>query len=61
VLVWRLIAYGYALQIGGDETATARIALSPFSYACALGIFPVCLVLLQQFFTSILRVTKNES
>jgi hypothetical protein len=35
--------------------------VAPFTYACALGILPVCLVLLQRFFTSILRVTKNES
>ena len=61
LIVWRLFAYGYDLQIGGDETATAHIRLAPFSYACALGILPVCLVLLQRFFTSILRVTKNES
>jgi TRAP-type C4-dicarboxylate transport system permease small subunit len=61
LIVWRLFAYGYNLQIGGDETATARIALAPFSYACALGILPVCLVLLQRFFTSILRVARNES
>lgn len=61
LLVWRLVTHGYHLQTGGEETATARIPLSPFSYACALGIFPVCLVLLQQFFTSVLRVARNES
>ena len=61
LIVWRLFTHGYHLQIGGEETATAHIPLSPFTYACALGILPVCLVLLQRFFTSILRVTKNES
>jgi TRAP-type C4-dicarboxylate transport system permease small subunit len=61
LIVWRLFAHAYHLQTGGEETATAHIPLSPFSYACALGIIPVCLVLLQRFFTSILRVTKNES
>lgn len=61
LIVWRLVTHGYHLQTGGEETATAHIPLSPFSFASALGILPVCLVLLQQFFTSILRVTKNES
>lgn len=61
LIVWRLFAHGYHLQTGGEETATARIPLSPFSYACALAIIPVCLVLLQKFLSSILRVIKNGS
>jgi TRAP-type C4-dicarboxylate transport system permease small subunit len=61
LIVWRLFMHGYHLQTGGEETATAHIPLAPFTYASALGIIPVCLVLLQQFFSSILRVIGNES
>jgi TRAP-type C4-dicarboxylate transport system permease small subunit len=61
LIVWRLFTHGYHLQAGAEETPTARIPMAPFSYAAALGTIPVCLVLLEQFFFSILRVMKNES
>jgi TRAP-type C4-dicarboxylate transport system permease small subunit len=59
LIVWRLFTHGYHLQSGGEETATAHIPLSPFCYASALAIIPVCLVLLQRFFNSVLRVIKK--
>jgi TRAP-type C4-dicarboxylate transport system permease small subunit len=61
LIVWRLFAHGYHLQTGGEETPTARIPMSPFSYASALAMIPVCLVLLQRLLSSILSVTKNGS
>ncbi len=61
LIVWRLFMHGYHLQTGGEETATAHIPMAPFAYASALGIIPVCLVFVQQFFSSILRVISNES
>jgi TRAP-type C4-dicarboxylate transport system permease small subunit len=61
LVVWRLFTHGYHLQLGAEETATAHIPLSPFSYACAVGIIPVCLVLLQRFLSSFRRVIENES
>jgi len=61
LIVWRLIVFGHHLQLGGEESATARIPLFPFAYAAAVGFFPVCLVYMQQLFTSILRALKNES
>ena len=61
LIVWRLIMHGYHLQLGAEVTSTALIPLPPFAYASAVGIVPVCLVLLQQLFTSILRVVRNES
>ena len=61
VIVWRLLTHGYHLQTGGEETATARIPMSHFSYASAIGIIPVCLVLIQQFLSSVLRVVRNDS
>jgi len=59
LIVWRLFFHGYHLQTGGEETATVRIPLAPFSYASALAIIPVCLVLFQRFLSSILKVTKK--
>jgi TRAP-type C4-dicarboxylate transport system permease small subunit len=61
LIVWRLFMHGYHLQTGGEETATAHIPLAPFTYASAVGIIPVCLVLLQQLLSSVLRVMKDES
>ena len=61
LVVWRLFVHGHHLQTGGEETPTARIPVSPFSYASAVAIIPLCLVILQQFFNSIVRVIKNES
>jgi TRAP-type C4-dicarboxylate transport system permease small subunit len=61
LIVWRLLSHGYYLQMGAEVTSTAHIPMPPFAYASALGIIPTCLVLLQQFFTSILRVITNES
>jgi len=61
LVAWRLFTHGYYLQTGGEVTPTALIPMAPFSYASALAIVPLCLVLLQRFLNSILRVMKNES
>jgi TRAP-type C4-dicarboxylate transport system permease small subunit len=61
LIVWRLFAYAYHLQLGGEESMTARIPLAPFTYAAAAAFIPVCLVFLQQFLSSVVRVIHNES
>ena len=61
VIVWRLFAYGYGMQLGGEESMTARIPMAPFAYAAAVGCIPVCLVYLQKLLTSIVKTVKNES
>ena len=61
LIVWRLITHGLHLQAGGEETPTAHIPMAPFSYACAIGIVPVCLVIIQQFLSSVVRVVRNDS
>jgi TRAP-type C4-dicarboxylate transport system permease small subunit len=61
VIVWRLFAYGYGMQIGGEESMTARIPTAPFAYAAAVGCIPVCLIYLQKLLTSIVKTVKNES
>lgn len=59
LIVWRLIVFGYDIQVSNEESATARIPLFPFVYAAALACVPVCLVYLQQLLTSIRRVVKK--
>jgi len=59
VIVWRLFSHGYHLQTGGEVTATAHIPMAPFSYASAVAIIPLCLVLLQQALNSALKVVKK--
>ena len=61
VIVWQLFEYGYGMQVGGEESMTARIPLAPFAYAAAVGIIPVCLIYLQKLLTSIIKMVKNES
>ena len=61
LIVWRLFAYGYGMQIGGEESMTAGIPLAPFAYAAAVGCIPVCLIYLQKLLTSIVKAVKNES
>lgn len=61
IIVWRLFVHGYDLKIGGEETPTARIPVFPFVYASAFAIIPFCLVFLQQFLGTFLRLVKNES
>ena len=59
VIIWRLFSHGYYLQAGGEFTATAHIPMSPFSYASAVAIIPLCLVFLQEFLNSFLKVIKK--
>jgi len=59
LIIWRLCVYGYYLQTGGEESATARIPLYPFAYGIALASIPVCLVLLAEFLNAIVRMVKR--
>ena len=59
LIIWRLCVYGYYLQTGGEESATARIPLYPFAYGIALASIPVCLVLLVEFLNAIVRMVKR--
>ena len=61
LIVWRLFVYGYGMQLGGEESMTARIPTAPFVYAAAVGCIPVCLIYLQNLLTSIVKIVKNES
>jgi len=59
LIIWRLCVYGYSLQRGGEVSATARIPLYPFAYGVAFASIPVCLVLLSEFFNSLVRIIKK--
>ena len=59
LIIWRLCVYGYSLQTGGEESATARIPLYPFAFGIALASVPVCLVFLLGFLNAILRVIRR--
>jgi TRAP-type C4-dicarboxylate transport system permease small subunit len=59
LIVWRLFAYGYSLQTGGEESMTARIPLHPFAYGAAVASIPVSLVFLQRLIDSMIRVVKK--
>jgi len=59
LIIWRLCAYGYSLQIGGEVSPTARIPLYPFAYGIAFASFQVCLVVLWEFLKSLTRIMKK--
>ena len=59
LIVWRLLVYGYDMQEGGEETATARIILCPFVYGAAIASIPVCLVLMLEFLQSVMKVLQK--
>jgi TRAP-type C4-dicarboxylate transport system permease small subunit len=56
LIVWRLAAYGYSLQIGGEVSATLRMPLYPFAYGIALASIPVLLVFLVDMLKAIVRI-----
>lgn len=58
LISWRLCAYGYSLQVGGEVSATIRIPLYPFAYGIAVASIPVSLIFLANIFKSIYRISK---
>jgi TRAP-type C4-dicarboxylate transport system permease small subunit len=59
LIVWRLAAYGYSLQSGGEVSATIRIPLHPFAYGVALASIPVCLVFLANILKAIVGMVEK--
>jgi TRAP-type C4-dicarboxylate transport system permease small subunit len=60
IVVWQLSAMGQSFQAAGEKSMSQlRISLFPFPYAIALGSIPVCLVFLQRFLSSLMRVVKG--
>ena len=60
IVVWQLYGLGYSFQTAGEKSMSQlRFALFPFPYTIALGSIPVCLVFLQRFINSLIRVVKG--
>ena len=59
LIIWRLCAYGYSLQTGGEVSATARIPLAPFAYGIAFANVPVCVVFFLRFVNSVIRIVRK--
>jgi TRAP-type C4-dicarboxylate transport system permease small subunit len=59
LLIWRLTVLGYYMQAGGETSATAHVPRCIPAYWIALASIPVCLVFLQKFLSSIIRVGKR--
>jgi TRAP-type mannitol/chloroaromatic compound transport system permease small subunit len=59
LIILRLCLLGYSFQVGGETTASAYIPLYPFTYLAALGIIPLCLVLLHELLSSLAKVVKR--
>jgi TRAP-type C4-dicarboxylate transport system permease small subunit len=60
IVVWQLYVLGHSFQIAGERSMSQlRFVLFPFPYAVSLASIPVCLVLLQKFLSSLIRVVKE--
>ena len=58
-IIWQVCVLGYSFQISGEYSATAHIPYYPFAYCIALASIPVCLVYLQKFLSSLMRLVKG--
>jgi len=59
LIIRQLYVIGYSFQTSGEQSQTARIPYYPFAYGIALASIPVCLVHLQKFLSSLIRVVKG--
>jgi len=60
IVVWQLYGLGYSFQTAGERSMSQlRFVLFPFPYVIALGSIPVCLVFLERFINSLIRVVKG--
>lgn len=58
LLAWRSFDYGYILQSSGEVSMTAKLPFYPFVYGMALCFLVTFLVILVEFFKSIMKVGK---
>jgi TRAP-type C4-dicarboxylate transport system permease small subunit len=59
LIIWQLFMLGYSFQTTGEYSASAQIPYYPFAYGIALASIPVCLVFLQGFINSLIRLVKG--
>ncbi len=58
-LTWQSFAYGQTLRSTGEVSMTNGIPLYPFAYALALACIPVCIVLVSEFLSSLLKAVAK--
>jgi TRAP-type C4-dicarboxylate transport system permease small subunit len=56
ILIWQIVAYGTGVLHSGEASMTVGIPLFPFAYGIALGLVPLCLLILIDFIKSIAKV-----
>ncbi len=60
IIVWQLYILGHSFQIAGEQSMSQlRIRLFPFPYAISFASIPVCLIFLQKFLNSLIKVIRE--
>ncbi len=59
-IVWHLFVLGRSFQIAGEQSMSQlRLPLFPFPYAISFASISVCLIFLQKFLNSLIRVIRG--
>jgi TRAP-type C4-dicarboxylate transport system permease small subunit len=58
ILIWQIVAYGTGVLRSGEASMTVGIPLYPFVYGIALGLVPLCLLILMDFIKSIAKAIR---
>jgi TRAP-type mannitol/chloroaromatic compound transport system permease small subunit len=59
LITWRFFLFGRTLQISGEISEAWGLPLYPFVFLATIAFVPVCLSLLWQFISSIVKVVKT--
>lgn len=59
LLAWQSVEYGLSLAAKGTVSMTQRIPFYPFVHAIAFCCIPICLLLLVEFFRSVMKAVKR--
>ncbi|MFC1971525.1 TRAP transporter small permease [Chloroflexota bacterium] len=59
LLTWRVAKFAYVLQLSGQVSFSERIPYYPFAYALAFCCLPVFLLLLLEFWKSLMKVVHK--
>jgi TRAP-type C4-dicarboxylate transport system permease small subunit len=56
ILIWQLVVYGIGVWRSGEASMTVGIPIFPFAYGIALGLVPLCVLILIDFIKSVGKV-----
>ena len=59
MISWRLFVYGFSMQTANEVSPTIRIPMYAFAYGVGVSCVPVCLIYLNRFILSALRIFKK--